>query len=102
MSASVGEGWRTHQQRDCRHDLTRLAIAALRGLLSDPSIHHVTLGLARQAFDGNDALPGHFDQRAHASSHRLAVGMNNADPADSNAASIFGTSEPKIIAERPQ
>src|SRR5262245_34719202 len=46
------------EQRDRRHDLARLAVAALRDLVVDPGLlHRVQLPFLREALDGEHLLP---------------------------------------------
>src|SRR5258706_2266765 len=66
------------QKRRRRHDLTRLAIAALRYLLFDPGNDHGMVLVRGDAFDGGDFPPRQSTRRKRAGPHRLAVDMHRA------------------------
>src|SRR5215510_6373931 len=85
-----------------RHDLTALAIAALR----DPDLHPGLLdrmrAVGREPLDVDDALANRGQRRQLARFHRLAVDMNGAGATTRNAAPVFGAGEPDIVAQDPE
>src|SRR5258706_3690926 len=62
------------EQCRCGHDLTRLAIAALRYLQVDPGLLDLLAGgRGANGLDGGDALAGHGGDLPDARAHQLAV-----------------------------
>src|SRR5215469_5727978 len=89
-------GWtRIPRKQGCGlHQLARLAIAALRHLIFDPSLLHWMCVAWIEAFDGGDEFAFNGSDRDRARAHRLTINVNSAGPAHSNPASVFGTGEP--------
>jgi hypothetical protein len=90
------------EQRRRRHDLARLAIAALRHVLLDPGLLHGMQALARQALDRDHAAVPDGAHRQRARSDRLSVQVHGAGPAQPGAAPVFGAREPQVVAEHPE
>src|SRR3984893_3603042 len=81
------------QQRRRRHDLSRLAIAALRHVSLDPSPLCRMAPVLRQTLDGCDALPFDGLQRQYAGADRDTIEMHSTRATESHAAPILGPSE---------
>src|SRR5882724_3780289 len=91
------------EQRHRRHDLARLAVAALRDLVVDPGLlHRVQLAALREPFDGQHLLAGGGGHRHRARAHRLAVQVNGAGAALGDAAAEFGALHVEHVAQHPQ
>jgi hypothetical protein len=93
--------WSPSQQCCSRHDLARLAIAALRCLLSDPRRDNAARVL-RQTFDRDKPFAHHLGQGRHAGVTRLAIDVNGTDAAYADAAAVFCALKSEIFAEDPQ
>src|SRR5205807_9593391 len=63
------------------HDLSRLAVAALRHLLRDPRLLQRMRRIGREALDGGDLGALDAAERRAARAHRFAVDMHGARPA---------------------
>src|SRR6516165_9175557 len=90
------------EQRRRRHDLTGLAIAALRHLEVDPGRLHGLGRLARQALEGRDMLLGNGGDRRDARARRLAIDMHRTGPALRRAAAELGAVQADDLADRPE
>src|SRR5258706_15987198 len=87
------------EQRRRRHDLTGLAIAALRHLLFDPGHDNGMVLVSGDAFDGGDVPSRQSARRKRAGPHGLAVDMHGAGAAKTRAAAEFGAGQAKRIAQ---
>src|SRR5579871_3742413 len=85
-----------------RHDLTRLAIAALRHVFFDPRFLHGMRAIGRQSFDRRHAFAGRIGDRDAAGFHRSAVDVNRARAAFSETAAEFRAGETNRIAQHPE
>ena len=92
----------TFQQRRRRHDLTGLAITALRHVHFVPGELQGMITVFRQPFDGGDG--GIFYRRYPqlTGTHRIAIKMNGAGTALANAATKLGAGQPQMIAQHPE
>ncbi len=89
------------QQRHRAHDLSGLAVSALRNIVTDPGLLH-RFGLAPgHTFDGGDLVAADTRDRHRTGADRTAVEINRAGPALRNAAAIFGAGQPDAFADRP-
>ena len=101
MSASVGR-LVLGEQRDRRHDLARLAIAALRHLDGDPRpLHRVTV-VGRQALDRRHFLSDRRGDRRRARAHGRAVEVDRACAAQRHPAAVFRAGKTDVIAQYPK
>src|SRR2546425_482706 len=66
------------QQHGRSHDLPRLAVAALRHVLGDPSLLQGAARSIREPFNGRDLLARSPGNRRHAGPDRLAIQMDGA------------------------
>ena len=84
------------------HDLTGLAVAALRHLLGLPRhLQRVRLAAA-QPFDGGDLLARGVLGRGLARAHRDAVEMHGAGAAQAGAATELGAGHLQLLADDPE
>ena len=91
------------QQGDRGHDLSRLAVAALRYVLLDPrDLNGMSLFLAGKPLDGDDVEFRDLTQSQPARPYHLPVEVNSASPALGNAAPVLGSRETKVIPEYPE
>src|SRR5882672_1113917 len=85
-----------------RHDLTALAIAALRDADLHPGLLDRMRAVGRQPLYGGDALANRGRRRQLARLHRLPVDMDGAGAAARDTTPVFGASEPDIVAQDPE
>src|SRR6266851_461264 len=90
------------QQRSRAHNLSRLAIPALRHIFLDPRFLHRMAAVVRQAFDGRNLLAGDAAHRSDAGALRVSVNMHGAGAAERHAATELGAGEVQGIAEHPE
>src|SRR5258706_1196964 len=91
------------QQRGRRHDLARLAGAALRHVQLPPGLLHRVARVARQAFDGDDPVARlQIADRDRAGTRELPVQVYRAGAALRHAAAVLGAGEPDLLADHPQ
>src|SRR5436190_19716000 len=104
ISVDIGVGWLRMVFQECngRHDLSGLAVTALRDILGKPGLLHGVLRIRRQAFDGCDALVGNVPDLNATGADGLAVYMNGAGTALRNAAAEFRTGHSEFVADDPK
>src|SRR6267143_1017921 len=91
------------EQRRRGHDLAGLAIAALRHLQLDPGLLDLLAGRGgADGLDRSDALAGRGRDRRDARAHRLAIKMDRARAAQSEAATEFRAGHAEHIAQHPE
>src|SRR6516225_5174325 len=94
---------RVSEQSRRRHDLTRLAIAALDDFQIQPGLLYLrSAWIGAHAFDRGDGAVADRTDRQQARADRLAVDMHRASAALRNAAAEFGAGHAKHIAQHPQ
>ena len=87
------------QQCDSRHDLTRVAISALRDIIFDPGLfYRMSFG---DAFYGGDLLSLSVFHRHLARALRFSVYMDSACAALGDSASELGPGEPDLFPYDP-
>src|SRR6267378_1993532 len=85
------------------HDLAGLAVAALRHLQLDPGLMDLLAGgCGAHGLDRGDALAGRGRDRRDARAHRLAIKMDRARSAQSEAATEFRAGHSEHIAKHPE
>src|SRR6266446_7711418 len=85
------------------HDLAGLAVAALRHLQRDPGLLDLFAGgCGAYGLDRGDALAGRGRDRRDARAHRLAIKMDRARTAQSEAATEFRAGHSEHIAQHPE
>src|SRR6266850_2287280 len=91
------------QQRRGRHDLSRLAVAALRHVECRPCLLHGMRAGDRKPLDGDDLVGGlqRTDGNGAGAPH-FAVDMHRAGPALRDAAAVLGAGEAHLLADHPE
>jgi len=90
------------QQSRRLHDLTGLAVAALRHVVSDPGALHRVRAVSAQPFDRGDLLVADIADRGDAGPHGLAVQEHRAGAAGADAAAEFRPGKAEHVAQCPQ
>src|SRR5881296_275784 len=90
------------QQRGRGHDLSRLAIAALRHVFLDPRPLHGVCAVLRETLDGGHALAGHGRHRQHARARGGALQVDGTGAALRDAAAELGACEAERVAQHPK
>src|SRR5271155_4199057 len=86
-----------------RHDLARLAIAALRHLQLDPGLLNPLAGRrGANSLDRGDALTGNCRDGRDARAHGHALEVDRAGAAQATAATEFRSAHTKDIAQHPE
>src|SRR5260221_7391224 len=103
VDVAMGRVGLGREQRRRGHDLTGLAIAALRYLQVDPGLLDLLArGRGADGLDRGDALAGRGRDRRDARAHRLAVDVHRTRAAQRHAAAEFRAGHPEHIAQHPQ
>src|SRR5215468_7340213 len=84
------------------HDLSGLAIAALRRLRLDPGLLQWMLTMRVEPLDRRDRRVRHRAERRNAGADRASVNVHSACAAHANAAAEFRALESDLIADDPQ
>src|SRR4051812_26891375 len=84
------------------HDLSRLAVTALRDLLLAPGNLQGMLALGVEPFDGRDARARHRGDRRDARSRRAPVDVHRARSAEPDPAAKLRAGEPELVADDPE
>src|SRR5690349_4773621 len=90
------------EQRSGRHDLARLAVAALRHVLLDPRLLHRLRAILREAFDGRHLFPGDGRDGQHAGARGDAVQVDGARAALRDAAAELRAGEAERVPQHPE
>ena len=98
----AGRFWIFRQERGRLHDLTGLAIAALRNIQFAPGLLNRVIAGRMKAFDRGDVAAGHIGNRCNAGAHGALVDHNGAGAAERLAAAKFGAGQAHFIAEKPK
>ena len=98
----VGRIGRLCQQCGGGHDLSRLAIAALRNFFRDPGLLQHVQAVGSEAFNRRHALARDLRNRSRAGANRIAVDVDGAGAAQSRAAAEFSSGELESVAENPE
>src|ERR1035438_3885170 len=93
---------RLRQQRCGGHDLSRLAVAALRNLFRNPGLLQHVQAISSKAFNCEHAFARDLRYRSRAGANRVAIDVNRAGAAQSRAASEFRSGKFVGVAENPQ
>ena len=101
MSVSLGLGFLL-QQRGRRHDLSRLAVAALHDVEVHPRFLHRLRGARREALDRRHLATGDRRDRRRARAQGLSVDMDGAGAALRDAASVLRAGEAELLADDPK
>src|SRR5262249_45211366 len=98
----VGGGFVGRKQCCGVHDLTALAIAALRDVQRSPRLLYRMVALRIEALDRRDRPARGVADRGNAGAGRRAVDMDRASPAQRHAATVFCPGEPQLVSKVPQ
>lgn len=90
------------EQRRSGHDLSGLAIAALRHVFRDPSLLQRVTAICRKAFDGCDLFSPAIADGELARDYRFAVEMHRASAALAQAAAELRAGKVERIAQDPK
>src|SRR5271169_6227958 len=90
------------EQRRGRHDLPRLAVAALRDFFCDPGLLQHVQTVGSEPFDRGDVLIRGLRDRSGAGAYGRSVEMYGAGAAQSRAAAKFCSCEFESVAENPE
>ena len=104
IDVGIARSWIAFEQSGGRHDLTRLAVAALRHLFIDPGLlYGVQSGISVvHAFDGRALLPDSRRCRRHTGTYGRAVHVHGACAALCDATAEFCAGQADVIADDPQ
>src|SRR5712664_3730239 len=103
VDVSVGRLLVGIEQRDGRHDLAALAIAALHDVVAHPGIlYRASDPVFTDGLDRRELAAGDRRYRRHAGATRLAVDVHRASPAYGDATAELGASEAERIAQHPE
>src|SRR5262249_36934761 len=97
----VGRVGKILEQRCGLHDLSGLAIAALRCLRLNPGLLQRMLTVGVEPLDRRDRRVCHRAQRRDAGADRASVNMHGACPAHADATAEFRALEPDLVADHP-
>src|SRR5713101_5388451 len=91
------------EQRNSRHDLAALAIAALHDVVAHPGIlYRASDPVVTDGLDRRELAAGDGRHRRHAGAALLAVDVHRASPAYGDTAAEFGAAQAERIAQHPQ
>src|SRR5262245_50012583 len=90
------------EQVRCRHDRSRLAVAALRYVERAPGALHRMIAVSRQPFDRRHLAPLQGGDRYNAGARGPTVDMHGAGAAGADAAPELASGQPEMLAHDPQ
>src|SRR2546425_9328289 len=91
------------EQRDRRHDLAALAIAALHDVVAHPGIlYRAADPVVTDGLDRRELAAGDGRHRRHAGAALLAVDVHRASPAYRDTATELGAAQAERIAQHPE
>src|SRR5207245_525572 len=94
--------WILDQQRCRLHDLTGLAIAALRDVEVAPGLLNRMIARRMEAFDRRDLPADHVGNRGDTGAYGLLVDKDGTSAAEVLAAGEFGDGQSHLVTEIPQ
>src|SRR5260370_41624497 len=94
--------WILDQQRCRLHDLTGLAIAALRNVEVAPSLLNRMIARRMEPFDRRDLPADHVGNRGDTGAYGLLVDKDGASAAEGLAAAKLGARRSHFIADKPE
>src|ERR1041385_2633594 len=89
------------QERRGGHDLSGLAVAALRHAERAPCDLYGVLALRVEPLDGHDGLAAEITHRHAAGAYRFTVEMDRARAAQRDTAAELGAGQPKLVTQVP-
>src|SRR5580704_2301692 len=90
------------QQRRCLHDLSRLAISALRNLQVEPGGLQRMLSMRIEAFNRRDLCLCDCTNRGNARSRCASFHVHRASATKTDSATEFRSCETKLVADYPE
>jgi|HubBroStandDraft_5_1064220.scaffolds.fasta_scaffold68841_1 hypothetical protein len=102
VDIGVGGLWFFCEQCYRGHDLSGLAVAALRNVFFDPSDLHGVAAICGQPFNRYDFLTTYAGDRRNARARGLAVDMHGAGSAQSHAAAKLRPGHIQGVPQNPQ
>ena len=101
---NISVGWRgiVSQQRGGRHQLSRLAIAALGHLQFQPGLLHGVITVLGKVFDSGNFFIAYTTRREHAGAHGFAVKVDGAGAALGYSATELGAGQADLVPQHPQ
>jgi len=90
------------KQRDCRHDLSGLAVAALRHVFFHPGLLHGMAAIGGEAFDGGYFLSCHAGDGRDTGARGFAVDVHGAGSAQRHAAPKLRAGHVQRVAQHPE
>src|SRR6266404_1193310 len=90
------------EQRSRLHDLSGLAVTALRHLQIHPGLLQRMVAIGREAFDGGNSLPRYRCDRRLTGTHGATVQMHGTSAAHPGAATIFRAGKFEVLAHHPK
>src|SRR5262249_10138362 len=85
-----------------RHDLSGLAVAALRHLLRQPGLLNRMLAVGREALNRRDLGAVNAANRHRAGAHGFSIDVHRTGAARRDTASEFRSREPDLLAQHPK
>src|SRR6185369_5302991 len=89
------------EQRRRLHELTALAVAALRHIALLPGFLQRVVSPRTQSLYGHDPFPGHAFHRRYAAAHRFSIYLYRTGTAKPLAAAVFRTGQVQFVAQIP-
>src|SRR5690606_9623586 len=91
-------------REQCRrlHDLSGLAVTALRDVQLAPGALHGMRAVGAESFNRDDAPAGECGERRLARADGLAVDVHRAGAAESEAAAVLRARQRELVAEIPE
>src|ERR1700676_1632005 len=102
VDVGVGRFGLLREQRDGGHDLSGLAVTALRDVFLDPGLLHGMAPVGRQAFDGRHLFPGDARYRGDTRAGGFSVEVHGPRSAQRHAAAELRAGHVQGIAKHPQ
>ena len=94
--------WILDQQCSCLHDLTGLAIAALRNVEVAPGLLNRMIARRMEPFDRRDLPADHVGNRRDARAYGILFDKDGASTAEGLAAAKLGAGQSHLITEKPK
>ena len=97
-------GWirRLREQSGSGHNLSGLAIAALRNLFGDPGLLQDMETIGAETFDGYDIFPGDLRDGSRAGANGRTFHVHGACTAEARAATKLGSRKLKRVSQTPK
>src|SRR5438128_5137174 len=90
------------EEHRCAHNLSRLAIPALRHVYFKPGALQGMAQAGRESLDSGDFFSCSPRYRSHTRAHRLAINMDRAGSALSHTTAVLGPGQFQVLAQDPK